>query len=119
MMKRFVALLLLVFVLVSCSAEKTEPAGTAETKETDATLETQDSTGSEMTETSDEEEEKVILWPDYKEAEPTLTSEENGVVNIGSERQLFVDGFLIDTDNSDAYINLDLIKFFIHINKGL
>lgn len=92
-MKRIVILLLLALTLVSCSYKEAE--NTAETKETDATVETQEITEPEVT------------LPVYGEAEPTLTAEENGTVNIGSERQLFVDGFLIDADRSDAYINLE------------
>ncbi len=93
-MKRIVILLLLALMLVSCSQE-TGVVKDGSEAETDATIETQETTEPEVT------------LPVYGEAEPTLTAEENGVVDIGSERQLFVDGFLIDTEKSDAYINLE------------
>ena len=92
-MKRIVILLLLALTLASCSHK--EAGDTTEAKETDATIETQETTEPEVT------------LPVYGEAEPTLTAEENGTVNIGSERQLFVDDFLIDTGRSDAYINIE------------
>ncbi len=101
-MKRIVAVILLSLMLVSCSGQAPKDTA-AETKETDTTLETQETKEPETTPPT--EEEPPVVLPTYKEADPTLTTEENGVINIGSERQLFVDSFLIDTNQSDVYIN--------------
>lgn len=103
-MKRTVALLLLALMLASCSPKDAEPP-----KETDATSQVGESTAPETTlETqaqTAEPEETVYVY--QGEAEPTLTAEENGIVNIGSERQLFVDSLLIDQGRSDCYINTE------------
>lgn len=100
-MKRIVALLLLALCLVSCTAVEA-PEG----KDTDATLETEEQRTPETTSRVEEEPEEPT--PFYQvEAEPTLTAELNGVVTLGSERQLFVDSFLINETVSDAYINLE------------
>lgn len=101
-MKRIVTLLLLALMLCSCSSQTETPRDTAEVKETDAAIETQENRVPETT-----EEEKPDETLTYKEADPTLTTEENGVINVGSERQLFVDSFLIDTSKSDAYISME------------
>ena len=68
---------------------------TTAVKETDATAEIKGTDGPETT------------APAETEAEPTLTVEENGILKLGSERQLFVDSFLIDETKSDAYINVE------------
>ncbi len=96
-MKRLVALLLLALTLVSCSAQPVTqaPKDTAEVKETDATLEAGENKAPETT------------TPEEPKEDPTLTVEENGILILGSERQLFLDSFLIDADKSDAYINAE------------
>ncbi|MBQ3182515.1 MAG: exo-alpha-sialidase [Clostridia bacterium] len=91
MMKRIVALLLLTVTLASCTSQI--PKDIPEAKETDATMETKDTIEPEVT------------APTEEKTEPTLTVEENGVLKLGSERQLFLDTFLIDAEKSDAYIN--------------
>lgn len=105
-MKRLVALLLLTLMLVSCSTEI--PKDTAEPKETDATSQVQEESTSEMTAPTETEPKPEETVPIYQgESEPTLTAEADGIVSIGSERQLFLDEFLIDTDKSDCYINTE------------
>ena len=95
-MKRIVALLLFVLTLVSCSHGG---AGThGETEGVDKT---------DMTTVDGTDKTYEVTAPEEPKHEPTLTTEENGVVNIGYERQLFVDDFIIDTDLSDAYINIE------------
>lgn len=100
-MKRIVALILLALMLASCSSKDTDVQ-----KETDATTQEKEESSSETT--SPTKDEPEISVPTYQwEAEPTLTSEENGVINIGSERQLFLDDLLIDKSKSDCYINTE------------
>ncbi len=105
-MKRLVALLLLALTLASCSTVGI-PEETAEVKETDATVETQE-TREPQTTAAVETEPPETTPPMQTEPDPTLTVEENGVVTIGSERQLFLDDFLIDTAKSDVYINTEV-----------
>ncbi|MBR4880879.1 MAG: hypothetical protein IKU19_03035 [Clostridia bacterium] len=101
MMKRIVALLLLALMLGSCSAEIKE----AEVTSSDETaIETKEQVDSD---TESAETEPVYRVPEYEVEEKTLTAEENGVVNIGCERQLFVDSFLIDESKSDVVINYE------------
>lgn len=109
-MKRTVALLLLMLMLASCSAADT-PKNSAELKETDVASQVGEDAPESTVETEEtkEEPEPVITVPIYEpEPEPTVTGEVNGVITIGSERQLFLDDFLIDVDRSDCYINAEV-----------
>ncbi len=101
-MKRILILLLLALMLVSCSEQ--EPKDTAEVTQSDATLETEETQASE---TAEETEAKQPELPEIlpEDRELPLATEENGALRLGYERQLFLDGYLIDTDKSDAYIN--------------
>lgn len=95
-MKRIVVLLLLAAVLASCTARESAEKDTADlNKEPNITSEAQGDDDTQAPETADPK-------PTH-----TLTVEEDGVVKIGAERQLFVDSFLIDTEKSDAYINTE------------
>lgn len=105
-MKRIVTLFLLTLMLFSCSADT--PKETEESKETDATLESREESAPVETDESEKEIEPEITVPIYQwEAEPTVTAEENGVISLGSERQLFLDEFLIDTAKSNCHINTE------------
>ncbi|MBR6513381.1 MAG: hypothetical protein IKT46_00975 [Clostridia bacterium] len=100
-MKRVVALFLLALMLSSCSGQIKEADVTSSNETTTAPV----TTGAADTEPEDTDE--GYEAPAYEVEEKTLTTEENGVVNIGYERQLFVDSFIIDTAKSDVVINYE------------
>ncbi len=95
-MKRIVALLLLALTMVSCSH-----GGVGTRSDTDG------ADRADATAKDGEDKTPETTAPEEPKKETTLTTEENGVVNIGYERQLFVDDLLIDRAAGDAYINIE------------